>query len=78
MLTGFSKRFIYFAFMCMSVLPACISVYHVCALEARGGVRFPGSEITVVSHQVHSGILTQVSARPARVCNCQAIPLAPI
>lgn len=29
--------------MCMSVLPACMFVYHICAVPTEDGVRWPGT-----------------------------------
>lgn len=37
----------YFHVMCMSILPACMLVYHICAvLQGSEGIRSPGTELS--------------------------------
>lgn len=50
-------------FMCMGVLPTCMSVYQLCAWcpwRLEEDIRSPGTEITVVSCYIDAGNQTSV------------------
>lgn len=73
---------IYFYFVCMSLLPTCMNMYHIhalCLQRQEENVESPGSRITVGSElsSVGTGNKTWVSVRSASTSNYWAITPVP-